>query len=574
MNREFRRILGRSDEDKSKVNWMQITHPDDLQKDIHEFERFKAGEIPGYSMEKRYIRQDGKPVWVNIQVNSLKSTIGEDTNSGAPEHVCIVQDIEERKAAIDALRESERSKSVLMSNIPGMAYRCLYDGEWTMRFLSNGCTELTGYTQDEILSNKEISYNDIISPDYRDHVRQAVDMAISERSPFRTEYEIIAKSGERKWVLEIGRGIFSEGYKVEALEGIVIDITRSKQNLDKIKYMNDHDFLTGVYNRKYYEEEKERLTLENIIPVSVLNADINGVRLINDAFGQAQGDFLIRKTAEILSNCCREGETLARIGGDEFNILLPNVGNEEAESRIEEIITACDLYNQSASQPEQKINLTIAAGTKSSSEQTIDEADKEADGAVRKRKLFERRSTQSSLLTSIMATLYARSQETEEHAERIAALCREIGTVLSLSQKSMDNLALFSMLHDIGKIGIEDKILNKPGKLTDEEWLIMKRHPEIGCRIVMSAPELEEIAQFVLLHHERWDGKGYPRGLKGEEIPLIARILSVVDAYDAMTEDRVYRKAMSNEAALEEIKRNSGTQFDPQIVDIFLSIVG
>lgn len=574
MNREFRRILGRSDEDKSKVDWIQVTHPDDLQKDMHEFERFKAGEISGYSLEKRYIRKDGKPVWVNIQVNSLQSTIEEDTRAGIPEHVCIVRDIGERKAAIDALRESERSKAVLLSNIPGLAFRCLFDSEWTMLFLSDGCKELTGYSPEEMMNNDKVSYYDIVSSDHRDPLRQAVNKAITEKAPYRTEYEIIAKSGERKWVLEIGRGIFSDENQVVALEGIVIDITRSKRNLDKIQYINDHDFLTGLYNRKFFEEEKERLSRENIIPVSVLNADINGVRLINDAFGQAHGDFLIRKTAEIMQNCCREGETLARVGGDEFSILMPNVGNEEAESRIEEILVACDIYNQSTQQPEQKINLTIASGTKSSSEQTIDEADKEADGSVRKRKLFQRSSTQSSLLTSIMATLYARSQETEEHAERIASLCREIGTVLVLSQKTMDNLALFSMLHDIGKIGIEDKILNKPGKLTDEEWLIMKRHPEIGFRIVMSAPELEEIAQYVLSHHERWDGKGYPRGLKGEEIPLISRILSVVDAYDAMTEDRVYRKAMLHEDALEEIKKNSGTQFDPQIVDIFLSIVG
>ena len=574
MNREFLRILGRTEEDKSKIDWMAITHPDDLEKDVQEFERFKAGEISAYSMEKRYLRNDGVPVWVNIQVNGLQSTIEEGTRADAPEHVCIVQDIGERKAAIDALQESERSKSVLLSNLPGMAYRCRLDPAWTMLFLSDGCLELTGYKPEEIVSNRDLSYNDIISPEHRSRLWEVWNETLAAKAVCRSEYEITTKTGERKWVLEIGRGIFAKDDQVEALEGIVIDITNSKQNLDQIKYMNDHDFLTGLYNRKFFEEEKDRLSRESIIPVSVLNADINGVRLINDAFGQAQGDFLIRKTAEILLSCQQEGETLARIGGDEFSILMPNTDENRAEARIEEILAACEIYNQATLKPEQKINLTIASGTKSSPEHTIDEADKEADDAVRKRKLFERSSTQSSLLTSIMATLYARSQETEEHAERIASLCREIGNVLMLPQKSMDNLALFSMLHDIGKIGIEDRILNKPGRLTDEEWLIMKRHPEIGFRIVMSAPELEEIAQLVLSHHERWDGQGYPRGLKGEEIPQIARILSVVDAYDAMTENRVYRKAMPHEEALAEIRRNAGTQFDPHIVDIFLSIIG
>jgi HD-GYP domain-containing protein (c-di-GMP phosphodiesterase class II) len=126
------------------------------------------------------------------------------------------------------------------------------------------------------------------------------------------------------------------------------------------------------------------------------------------------------------------------------------------------------------------------------------------------------------------------------------------------------------MLHDIGKIGIDNSILNKPGKLSKNEWEIMKKHSEIGYRIAMSSPELEPIAEYILAHHERWDGNGYPQGLKGEEIPLLSRILAVVDSYDAMTEDRVYRKAMTHQAAIEEIKKNAGTQFDPNIAQIFI----
>ena len=126
---------------------------------------------------------------------------------------------------------------------------------------------------------------------------------------------------------------------------------------------------------------------------------------------------------------------------------------------------------------------------------------------------------------------------------------------------------------DIGKIGIDDSVLKKPGKLNDEEWVIMKKHPEIGYRIAKSASELEPIAEYILTHHEKWNGKGYPKGLKGEEIPLLSRILAVVDAYDAMTEDRVYRKAMSKEEAIMEILANAGEQFDPEIAKIFIGII-
>jgi HD-GYP domain-containing protein (c-di-GMP phosphodiesterase class II) len=169
-----------------------------------------------------------------------------------------------------------------------------------------------------------------------------------------------------------------------------------------------------------------------------------------------------------------------------------------------------------------------------------------------------------------MTTMFERSQETEEHAERIAVLAKRIGMQLDLSQKQLDELELLSMLHDIGKIAIDDRILNKPGKLDDAEWTVMKKHPEIGYRIAMTSPDLESIADFILSHHERWDGKGYPQGLQGTQIPLLSRILAVADAFDAMTQNRVYRAALSRKQALAEIMLNAGTQFDPDIARIFV----
>jgi HD-GYP domain-containing protein (c-di-GMP phosphodiesterase class II) len=144
---------------------------------------------------------------------------------------------------------------------------------------------------------------------------------------------------------------------------------------------------------------------------------------------------------------------------------------------------------------------------------------------------------------------------------------------LNLSEMELYELELFVTLHDLGKVGIDDRILTKPGRLTPEEWEEMKKHPEIGYRIAVSSPELAPIADLILSHHERWDGRGYPRGLEGENIPLLARILTIADAYDAMTEDRVYRNAMTKEDAIAEIKRNSGEQFDPVIVESFMKVV-
>ena len=264
------------------------------------------------------------------------------------------------------------------------------------------------------------------------------------------------------------------------------------------------------------------------------------------------------------------GDILARTGANEFSILMPNTDSTQANDMIKTITMACDRHNKTLINRRYDISLSIGYATKSNSAESLDQVARAAEDHMHNRKLLDRRGSHSTLLNSIMATMYERSRETEKHAERLALLSRMIGSKLDLPQKSLHELELLSMLHDIGKVGIDDSILNKPGKLSNEEWRAMKKHPEIGYRIAMTSPELEPIAEYILSHHERWDGKGYPRGLKGENIPLLARILAVADAYDAMTEDRVYRKAMTVEAAIGEIRRNAGTQFDPEIVRIFI----
>lgn len=568
MNPMFGKILERSDEELAETNWVDLTHPDDLEEDKRKFEKFEAKEIDGYTMEKRYIKPDGSAVWVNMVVAGLHLNKEESRH-----HLCIIQDIQERKLAEEALLESERSKSVLLSNLPGMAYRCDFDHNWTMHFLSDGCYELTGYTPDSLLDNKERSYNDLICLEYRDSVWEGWERVIAAKGAFQYEYEILTSSGSRKWVYELGQGIYNRNGDIEALEGIVIDISEQKEREAQVLYIINHDYMTGLFNRKYFEDEKRNLDLEDSLPLSILVGDINGVRLINDAFGQAEGDRLITETAQILKNCCGDEYLLARTGGDEFGILMPNTNQQKASGMMQKIKQACEEYNLQAMDQVRKINLSLGYATKTSTTESIDDVTKQAEENMYKQKIFERKSYHSAILSSIMATMLAKSQETEHHAQRLSQFGIMIGKKMHLSQKNLDELQLLVMLHDIGKVGIDDSILNKPGKLSDEEWSIMKKHPEIGYRIAMTSPELESIAEFILAHHERWDGTGYPRGTKGEEIPLLSRILSVVDAYDAMTEDRVYRKALSKQEAIAEIENNIGTQFDPTIARIFLELI-
>jgi len=516
----------------------------------------------------RLRHSDGEELTLHVKLTPLIDNRAENLHI-----IGTAQDITKRMRMEAALKESERSKSLLISHLPGMAYRCLYDREWTMLFLSEGCYPLTGYRPESFIGNRDLSYNDIICPEYREKIWNTWARKLVLKEPFRFEYEIVTALGEKKWVWEMGQGVFDESGELEALEGLVIDITESKQRFNQIQYMNDHDSLTGVFNRSYYEKAKTLMDIDENLPLAILKADINGVRLINDAFGHAVGDRLIKETAKIILGCCVERDILSRTEGDAFSIISPLTDPEKADRLRSAIQKACDEYNAAIEDKALLINLSIGYGIKQESAVSLNEVEKDAEIFLDKQKILEKKSHHNTILTSIMATLYARSNETEEHAQRLSSLSSMIGVRMGLSQERLDELQLLSMLHDIGKIGVDDRILNKPDMLTTDEWALMKRHPEIGYMIALSAPEFAHVADYILSHHERWDGTGYPRGLRGEKIPLLSRIIAVADAFDAMTEDRVYRKALTKEAAIGEINRNAGTQFDPEIAHIFIESI-
>ncbi|NLD26398.1 MAG: HD-GYP domain-containing protein, partial [Acholeplasmataceae bacterium] len=286
-----------------------------------------------------------------------------------------------------------------------------------------------------------------------------------------------------------------------------------------------------------------------------------------------EGDRIIQRTAQLLSESLSGNEVLARTGGDEFSILLPSTSGAVAHETMLKIQNYINEYNKKLAVDNYKINLALGYGTKENDDVEFSSVFKVAEDHMYKRKMLERNSSHSSIISSITATMIAKSQETEEHAERIKKLAQMVGKKIKLTQEQIDDLALLATLHDIGKVGIDEKILNKPGRLTEEEWVEMKKHPEIGYRIAMASPELMSIAEYILCHHERWDGTGYPRGLKGQQIPLLSRIIAITDAYDAMISDRPYRKAMTKVEAISEIRANAGTQFDPDCANFFVNLM-
>lgn len=349
---------------------------------------------------------------------------------------------------------------------------------------------------------------------------------------------------------------------------IIRDISERKQAAKIQRRLNFTDSLTGLPNRRYLEENLKAFDNTDYLPISVVVGDMNGLKLINDAFGPKTGDQLLKEMAQLLLNSCNPEDLVIRWGGDEFLLFLPNTKAKAAEGLCNKIKQQCQRTGSAPIQP----SIALGYAVKDSASQNISEVFKIAEDRMYRNKLLENDSSRKAIVSSLQNTLFERSYETEQHAERLKKLSSKIGLKLGLAANQMDDLALLATLHDIGKLAIPEEILAKPGPLSPNEWSIMKKHPSIGHRIIHTIPDLAHIAEAILAHHERWDGSGYPNGLKETEIPLIARILSIVDSYDAMTNKRVYKKAISHEQALAEISSCAGSQFDPEIAELFIDM--
>ncbi|MDY9920381.1 MAG: EAL domain-containing protein [Synergistota bacterium] len=325
INTMFERIIGWKSSELMKIEWTEITHPDDLAADLEKFDQFMAGMIDSYSLEKRFLRPDGSSVWTNMKISHLL---------GGPEmqplHLCLLEDISMRKAAEESLRESERSKAVLLSHLPGMAYRCNYDRDWTMQFVSEGCAELTGYPPESFINNRDLSFNDIITPEYRDLLFKEWVRILSERLPFKYEYEIMTLGKKRKWVLELAEGIFNEQGEVEALEGIIIDISDRKEIENTLRYNNDHNRWTNLYNRNYMEKTLANdaiMHTENNKALMCVN--LSAIHSLTTAYGFNYTQELIKKISNSLKKFCTDKRTLFHAHENRFVFFIKDYKDKD-----------------------------------------------------------------------------------------------------------------------------------------------------------------------------------------------------------------------------------------------------
>lgn len=347
------------------------------------------------------------------------------------------------------------------------------------------------------------------------------------------------------------------------------DITERFEKEKEIEYLSYYDQLTGIYNRRFYEKEIVRLDNDENLPISLIMGDVNGLKLVNDSFGHVLGDELLIKVAKILKEGSRDTDVVSRIGGDEFVLILPKTNKKESE----EVIHSINMLLSKETINDLNISISFGNATKTTTDQKLSDIFKIIEDNMYRKKLNEGASMRSKTLDLIMTTLFEKNEREMVHSKRVSKLSGELAKELGYNNDFISQMQTAGLMHDIGKIAIKETILNKEGKLTNEEWTEVKRHCEVGYRILSSLNEFSDIADFILAHHERWDGKGYPKGLVGEEISVQSRIINIADAYDAMTSIRTYKKEMSKDEAIEELKRCSGTQFDPNIVDVFVEKV-
>lgn len=481
----------------------------------------------------------------------------------------ILDDITNRKEIEWLLNmEREQFKTTLLSVADGVIST---DNNGNVLILNKIAEQLTGWTKAEAFGKPLEEVFNIIDEFTKEKCDNPVDLVLrtGENMELVNHTMLISKTGNEIPIEDSSAPIKDSNGKITGVVIVFRDFTEKKQKQKEIEYLSFNDYLTGLYNRRYIEDAIKRLDTERNLPLTVMVLDVNGLKLTNDAFGHKMGDRLLKIAADIMKQVCRSDDIIGRVGGDEFLILLPKTDENYAEKIKNRIIEACSKIKLDSV----IVSLSIGYAVKNSIDQDIENIEKNADNIMYKDKITHGKTMRSETIDTVIHNINLKYDREQIHTEMVSQYCEAIARAMNLSEKEIYDIKTAGLLHDIGKITVSHKLLNKQGKLTTEEFEHIKRHTETGYQILKSVDEYVAFAEAVLYHHERCDGNGYPEGLRGEEIPLEARIISVADSYDVMTSMSPYQKSKTKEEAIAELKKCAGTQFDEDIVKIFIENV-
>jgi len=537
------------------------------------FSKKKANE---YSLDENKVMKEGKPIIDKVEKvvyygkeywMSSSKIPWYDSKGHIMGTMGVSRDITKRKKEEETRLGREKSFfNALMDNISESIF--FKDSDSKFVRINKATAEKFGLnTPEEAIGKTDF---DIFS---EEHARQAFkdeQIIMKTGNPIiNMEEKETYEDKDDRWASTSKIPWYDENNNIIGVFGITRDITERKNSEEKIRYLSFHDTLTGLYNRAYFEEEIKRLNTERQLPLTMLMGDVNGLKVINDAYGHLKGDIFLKKIADILKECFREEDIVSRWGGDEFIIMLPKTAGEYAKDILKRIKRLC----KERSTCNMPLSISIGFATKKTPSEDIDKILKEAEDKMYRNKIADSKSTNEIIISSLKENLRREGTKAGEQGIKLRKYALSIGRRLNLTNEKIEELKLLMDVYNIGKLALADEIMSKPGRLTREEWKIIKKLPEIGYRIAESSNTLKPISEAILSHYEWFNGSGYPRGIKGEEIPILSRISFLINSYEAMAKDKPYRKKMTKKQIIREIKKYSGVQFDPKVAKIFLSLL-
>lgn len=517
------------------------------------------------NFETQERRMDGSPLWTVGDYSCIYDSKGRVVG-----HFGMQLDMTERKEGAVALEKSERMYRLMAEHASDVIW--VFDMmNKTFSYMSPSVKQFLGYSPEELMA---LPFGTSLHP---------ADIAPTVHRLRRMILEFKRNPGpQNKWTFQVrhrkadGTIIwadasinfrYTETGSIEAI-GVSRDVTSRKLNEEKILHLSYRDQLTGLYNRRYFEEHQRTYAEPASLPLTMVVCDVNGLKLTNDVFGHQVGDQLLKSCANVLVQSKRPDDVVARIGGDEFVLLFPNTSQPEAQERIDAIMQAVSQQIVGKT----RLSVSFGSATLAAPVASLEPLFKEAEDIMYRRKLLESSSYKHDVIKLLINGLYEKGLYERNHSDKVSFLSYEIGKAMGLASGDLDELRLAGMLHDIGKIGIDTDVLNRVGPLDAHEWEQMRRHPEMGFQILRSVQNFGRIADWILAHHERPDGKGYPQGLVDSEIPLQSKIIAVANAFDSMTSSSGFKNPLEIPGALDELQKNIGTQFDPKVVETLVSL--